>query len=384
MVIDLTHPDWLPFKLPYLWSVHSSAITCCQHYSEVPLDIYKSIVEAGNRQNQGKVTSSQWPITGGRSLEQLLLDSRDLLITGHEDGSVRFWNVGSSFMSHVYTLHTSKYFISMDEDIAPIDGDERVADDNEDEWPPFKKVGTFDPYSDDPRLAIRKILLCGKKGLLVVAGTAGQVIILSMKNELEEKTLQSTTMSIVGDKDGNCFVWKGHEKLSLKNGLIKLEPGFQPQNIVQLVPPAAITAISAQPDWGLVAAGTAHGFGLFDFIQGMVVLTRCSLNPSDLFAAAGGDAIISRRKSFKKSLRESFRRIRKGRSTRSGKKSATPEPSSPAKSLDSEGRKSPRGDLDELKPVERGVEATPRDDSMGSMIRCFHFDEALLTNGKFH
>ena len=38
------------------------------------------------------------------------------------------------------------------------------------------RVGSFDPYSDDPRLAVKKVLFCGDSGVLVVGGTAGQVM----------------------------------------------------------------------------------------------------------------------------------------------------------------------------------------------------------------
>lgn len=38
-----------------------------------------------------------------------------------------------------------------------------------------RQVGSFDPYSDDPRLGIQKIFLCKYSGYLAVAGTAGQV-----------------------------------------------------------------------------------------------------------------------------------------------------------------------------------------------------------------
>lgn len=36
-------------------------------------------------------------------------------------------------------------------------------------------MGSFDPYSDDPRLGVQKIFLCKYSGYLAVAGTAGQV-----------------------------------------------------------------------------------------------------------------------------------------------------------------------------------------------------------------
>lgn len=37
------------------------------------------------------------------------------------------------------------------------------------------QVGCFDPYSDDPRLGVQKIVLCKYTAKMVVAGTAGQV-----------------------------------------------------------------------------------------------------------------------------------------------------------------------------------------------------------------
>lgn len=47
----------------------------------------------------------------------------------------------------------------------------------DDSEPPFRKSGLFDPYSDDPRLAVKKIALCAKTGKLVIAGTAGHIVI---------------------------------------------------------------------------------------------------------------------------------------------------------------------------------------------------------------
>lgn len=31
VAIDLAHPDWLPFSLPYLCALHASPITACTH-----------------------------------------------------------------------------------------------------------------------------------------------------------------------------------------------------------------------------------------------------------------------------------------------------------------------------------------------------------------
>lgn len=88
--------------------------------------------------------------------------------------------------------------------------------DDEEEWPPFRKTGVFDPYSDDPRLAIKRVILCPLSGSLVVAGTAGHLVIAKFDTEVLAGELHVTTMNIVSDRDG--FVWKGYDRLTPRPG----------------------------------------------------------------------------------------------------------------------------------------------------------------------
>lgn len=171
-------------------------------------------------------------------------------------------------------------------------------------------------------------------------------------------------------------------------GEIHQTRGFQTTAILQLYPPAAITCCVLQADWGLVAAGTAHGLALFDYLKQKPVIVKCTLNPNDLTGA--GDAPISRRKSFKKSLRESFRRLRKGRSQRRANAAAANNPSqTPASAASPPQRKLPTEESQnfnplEAKPVERQIEARPVDDAMGSIVRCLYFARTFLINGIFY
>ena len=48
-------------------------------------------------------------------------------------------------------------------------------------------MGTFDPFSDDPRLGIQKITMCPLSGTLVAAGSAGQVMYMKMGTEDVER-----------------------------------------------------------------------------------------------------------------------------------------------------------------------------------------------------
>lgn len=102
------------------------------------------------------------------------------------------------------------------------------------------------------------------------------------------------------------------------------------------------------------------------------------INDFILDLTGSGDTPISRRKSFKKSLRESFRRLRKGRSQRRAHTENTPTTNSPpARKIQEDGQFSP---LD-AKPVERQIEARSVDDSMSSFVRCLYFARTFLVNG---
>jgi len=58
------------------------------------------------------------------------------------------------------------------------------------------QVGTFDPYSDDPRLAVKKVALCPLSGTLVVAGTAGSIIVAQINSDAVEKEVQVLDLTV--------------------------------------------------------------------------------------------------------------------------------------------------------------------------------------------
>ena len=81
-------------------------------------------------------------------------------------------------MRLVYTLHTAKYFVGEHEG-----HDSEARDAEEEVWPPFKKVGNYSPYSDDPRFAVTKIFFSVASKTLTVAGNGGQVLIFDLAEE---------------------------------------------------------------------------------------------------------------------------------------------------------------------------------------------------------
>ncbi|XP_026317758.1 protein lethal(2) giant larvae [Hyposmocoma kahamanoa] len=254
-------------------------------------------------------------------------------------------------------------------------GENNDSQNEEEEWPPFRRVGTFDPYSDDPRLAVKKVILCPLSGKLTIGGAAGHIVIASLSNSSNTGEIKTMSVNIVSDRDG--FVWKGHDQLTLRSGIHSFPQGYQVTSVVQLHPPAAVTSLGAHWEWGLVCVGTAHGLALLDAICAKPLLHKCTLNPHDHSGA--GDTPISRRKSFKKSLRESFRRLRKGRSQR--RQTTAASPTSPAQPAAKKAADKAAAEADtEIKPVERAVEARSNDDAFGSMVRCLYFARTFLVS----
>ncbi|XP_062976354.1 LLGL scribble cell polarity complex component 2 isoform X2 [Elgaria multicarinata webbii] len=364
VVIDLVSPGWPSIQPPYLASLHCSAITCSHHVSNIPLKLWERIISAGSKQNS-QFSKMPWPINGGTS-KAPDPPQRDLLLTGHEDGTVRFWNASGVCLNLLYKLSTVKVFLT---DADPNDNMNQMG---EDEWPPLRKVGSFDPYSDDPRLGIQKIFLCKYSGYLAIAGTAGQVLVMELNDEEAAQVIDHAEADLLQDQEG--YKWKGHERLKTRDGPVRFEPGFQPFVLIQCQPPAVVTSLALHSEWKLVAFGTSHGFGLFDHQQKRLVFVKCTLHPSDQLALEGP---LSRVKSLKKSLRQSFRRMRRSRV--SNRKRRTGEVQEGISRHDHDALQEI-----ELAPVQRKIEARSAEDSFTGFVRTLYFADTFLRDSSRH
>jgi hypothetical protein len=83
----------------------------------------------------------EWPVTGGKILGEATEEGEDpcleLLLTGHEDGTVRFWDASGIALQPLYKFGSAQLFSG--DEIAS-EGSNGVNDEDEDEWPPFRKV----------------------------------------------------------------------------------------------------------------------------------------------------------------------------------------------------------------------------------------------------
>lgn len=218
------------------------------------------------------------------------------------------------------------------------------------------------------------------------------MLVFELKDEPSElETLIADEITIVNDQR---FTWKGREKLNVRQGSHKFDSGYELTSYVQVEPPVAATSLDLRSDWRLYALGTSYGFFLYDYANKHSVVNKCTLNVQD-YAIVSGDAsgagTISRKKSFRKSLRESFRRLRRGRSQRNQQlvtgstsdqatKSTFGRVTTGVRALNA-----PSGpDSSNIGPVHRNLYSTERQVEqkieLSSIVKCITLTSAVITS----
>ncbi|CAI2734747.1 unnamed protein product [Schistosoma spindalis] len=118
VVIDLLSTNFATFENPYPMDLHSSPVTSCLYLVDCPGDLIPAFYSVSSRRNRTQsgtcaepdvFSSREWPITGG---EWRLSNQQvpELIITGHADGSVRFWDASEVSLTPLYKFRTSKLF----------------------------------------------------------------------------------------------------------------------------------------------------------------------------------------------------------------------------------------------------------------------------------
>ncbi len=99
-----------------------------------------------------------------------------------------------------------------------------------------------------------------------------QILVLELNDEAAEQTVEATVVDLLQGQEG--FRWKGQARLDVREEPVLFPPGFQPFALVQCQPPAVVTAIALHSEWKLVAFGTSHGFGFYDYHQRNNILVK--------------------------------------------------------------------------------------------------------------
>ncbi|XP_068079556.1 syntaxin-binding protein 5-like isoform X21 [Danio rerio] len=291
VVVDLTQSNFPIFENPYPMDVHESPVTCTAYFADCPPDIIPVLYSIGAKHKKTGYSHKEWPVSGGT----WTVGSQtypEIIITGHADGSIKFWDATAITLQMLYKLKTSKVF----------------------EKPKTGDMGrSADLVEEDP-YAVQMISWCPQSRIFCVVGISAHVILYRFsKHDANtiitslELRLQCEMEDVISPSDTEntpCFSDpSGHSPqpqppsprsntpdsvrdsipcLKVKDRMIRMPPGYQAELVVQLLwvdgePPQQITCLDLNSAYGLLALGNCNGLAVVDYLQKTILLCMSTL-----------------------------------------------------------------------------------------------------------
>ncbi|XP_036405196.1 syntaxin-binding protein 5a isoform X6 [Megalops cyprinoides] len=293
VVIDLAQNGYPIFENPYPLTIHESPVTCCEYFADCPVDLIPALYSVGSRQKRQGYSKKEWPISGG-NWGLGTQSYPEIIITGHADGSVKFWDASAIMLQVLYKLKTAKVF--------------EKARNKEDK--PNTDIVDEDPF------AIQILSWCPESRMLCVAGVSAHVIVYRFsKQEVMTEVVQLLEVRLQYELNDMESPDAGGEQppalptpgatsspqasapqshpstsssssdgirdnvpcLKVRSTPLKQSPGYQVELVVQLVwvsgePPQQITSLAVNSSYGLVVFGNSNGLAIVDYLQKTVLL----------------------------------------------------------------------------------------------------------------
>ncbi|VDK51516.1 unnamed protein product [Anisakis simplex] len=287
LVIDMNTPGYPCFENLNPIDIHESPVTLIKYFSNCPIDLIGALTLVGCKQRKQGFSDKPWPITGGTSRE-CATGHQELLLTGHEDGSLKFWQASGEHLQILYKLKTGRHF-------------ERNSDSG----------GVSASH------AIQAVELCLESRLLLVAAVSAQVTLFRFvknesANEIAVVNVPNLSSQIVesNEDDANATINSPtqysnssgveHElrrqakavsqesrstdtseggsicdefvPFKVRGGALRRPAGYQP-DLVCLIPwksatqAEQVTALALNSAYGTLAIGMTSGLALVDLVQ---------------------------------------------------------------------------------------------------------------------
>ncbi|KAM8834059.1 syntaxin-binding protein 5 isoform 8-T9 [Synchiropus picturatus] len=302
VVIDLGQIGYPIFDNPYPLTIHESPVTCCEYFADCPAELIPALYSVGSRQKRQGYSKKEWPVSGG-NWGQGSQSYPEIIVTGHADGSIKFWDASALMLQVLYKLKTAKVF-------------ERARGKDD-------KANT-DIVEEDP-FAIQTLSWCPESRMLCVAGVSAHVIIYRFsKQEVTTEVVQLLEVSMQCDLSDVDSPEPGGDQtptlstpgapqspqeselptqpsttsnssdgprdnipcLQVRSSSLKQSPGYQVELVVQLVwvsgePPQQITSLGINSSYGLVVFGNSNGLAVVDYVQKTLLL---NIGTSELYS----------------------------------------------------------------------------------------------------
>ncbi|KAL9878916.1 syntaxin-binding protein 5 isoform X2 [Glossina fuscipes] len=268
VLIDLLTSGFPCFESPYPMDLHESPVTCCTYLTDCPSDLVPALYSIGRTTTSKKNAFSEreWPISGGE-WSPASCSYSEIVITGHQDGSLKFWDSGAGSLQVLYKFKTAKFF-EKPKNITH-------SSDNNIEFP----------------FAIQIIYLCSESRRLCVAGSMGQVMLFKFRKVETHSSIFVLEIPIFSDyfddiygtspefdftphqvqKSESSDSDKADAAINVKSGPLRIPPGFHPQLFCFTFGPnkklVQVTSLAVNSSYGLMAYGTEYGLVVIDIIQ---------------------------------------------------------------------------------------------------------------------
>ncbi|XP_029936590.1 syntaxin-binding protein 5-like [Myripristis murdjan] len=298
IVVDLTQSNFPIFENPYPMDIHESPVTCTAYFADCPPDIIPILYSIGAKHKKTGYSQKEWPISGGT----WTLGSQtypEIIITGHADGSIKFWDASAITLQMLYKLKTSKVFEK------PKPGEGRTAELVEEDpyavqmvcWCPqsriFCVVGIsahiilyrFSKYDSNTQIVSLEVRLqCESEDVISPSETENNPCFSDPSSHSPQPQHQHPASPSSGTPEG---VKDSIPCLRVKDRVTRMPPGYQAELVVQLLwvdgePPQQITSLDINSAYGLLAFGNCNGLAVVDYLQKTILLCMSTL---DLYGA---------------------------------------------------------------------------------------------------
>ncbi|XP_046699832.1 syntaxin-binding protein 5-like isoform X6 [Silurus meridionalis] len=289
IVVDLTQSNFPIFENPYPMDVHESPVTCTAYFADCPPDIIPVLYSIGAKHKKTGYSHKEWPVSGGT----WTLGSQtypEIIITGHADGSIKFWDATAITLQMLYKLKTSKVF----EKVKASEGGRSA------------ELVEEDPY------AVQMVSWCPQSRIFCVVGISAHVILYRFSKHDANTTitaldvrLQCEAEDVISPSDAEntvCATDVGTHSpqppsprsntpdsvrdsipcLKVKDRIVWMPPGYQAELVIQLLwvdgePPQQITSLDLNSAYGLLALGNCNGLAVVDYLQKTVIVCMSTL-----------------------------------------------------------------------------------------------------------
>ncbi|XP_057708729.1 syntaxin-binding protein 5-like isoform X11 [Corythoichthys intestinalis] len=302
IVVDLTQSNFPVFENPYPMDIHESPVTCTAYFADCPPDIIPVLYSIGVKHKKTGYSQKEWPVSGG----MWTLGSHtypEIIITGHADGSIKFWDASAITLQMLYKLKTNKVF----------------------EKPKPNESRAAELVDDDP-FAVQMVSWCPQSRIFCVVGISAHIILYRFSKydantqivSLEVR-LQCDPEDVISPSENEnnpCFSephsgshspQPHHHQhppspgggtpesfkdstpcLKVKDRVVRVPPGYQAELVIQLPwidgePPQQISSLDINSAYGLLAFGNCNGLAVVDYLQKTILLCMSTL---DLYGAA--------------------------------------------------------------------------------------------------